>query len=213
MAGVEAKISSPNAAVVDLPRDGGIQLHEEYSKNGHQVLRRGKNHNRDHEMVRGAGLAAVHDLLQLLPGKDAGGDEGRRARSPGVDQLYKIDQNPDPGTWKYDSKGNLLSAGNSFHASYDEAGHAVNAVMDGQVWEKTDAGVTHAYTGADGTWQTQEIPGGQLSIKTYGGDNHGLYQGAEVTVEGGDGSISSLSQMLYSSPENREYLNNYWANF
>src|ERR1700733_1259129 len=67
-----------------------------------------KAHQGGDEIMPGVRVQFARDLL---PGKDGGG-HGHRAYKPnGVDSLF-ANHNPDPTTWKYDTDGHLLKAGN-----------------------------------------------------------------------------------------------------
>jgi hypothetical protein len=198
MAGVEINYEGPHAVAVDQTGGGAHHGSETYSsKDGYGAFNSNTSADRNEKTMRGVGMASAHELWPKAVEEDG----GKSFRSTGsiYEHLNRGNDNPAPETWRYDAKGNLLNAGNSFYAQYDEVGNAVTAVMDGQVWEQTHEGVTHAYTGSDGMWQSQEIPGGKLSIKTYGEGND-RYQGAEVTIATESGSVSGLSFPLYERP-------------
>jgi hypothetical protein len=124
--------------------------------------------------------------------------------SPKLGETPYDPANPSPETWKYDSKGHLLSAGNRVSAEYDAQGNLKKATIDGSTFERTGDTVSETTVGSDGkshTWKMDGIT--KFDLTTKDGDFEGKFKNVdlEALTKNGSGWLEGAS--VWESAENR----------
>jgi len=118
-------------------------------------------------------------------------------------------QNPTPDTWKHDSAGHLLQAGDQFSASYDAAGNPTKIKMGDDTYEWSGPHqVKRTFRDNEGKVQSKTIDGvSSMSVSEYKGNLKGDYAGAEVSLRGA-GGVSELHMLkIYESVSHQKYIN------
>jgi hypothetical protein len=118
--------------------------------------------------------------------------------------------NPSPSSWQYDSAGHLLSAGNRFKATYDNAGKVATAELDGETWAKNSEGkIVNTYTGVNDGKMHKRIMEGEITAAPYHNQPGADFAGINVTAGTTDGHTSK-STLIYETPQHQKAAAEFW---
>jgi hypothetical protein len=127
------------------------------------------------------------------------------------DAFAEFYHNPPPAAWQYDSRGNLLEAGDRVKATYDQNGQLQKAQIDGNTYEKVGDSVVETYLGNDGKPHTYTIQGiGDFRLSTVDGNFHGAYKSVDLEAKTANGGGIAEIAKIWESPAHSAFVADFW---
>jgi hypothetical protein len=148
--------------------------------------------------------ATTHSAGQRDAEKDS--KSVKDAASLGLPDTTIVDpKNPSPDSWKYDSKGHLLYAGDRVSAKYDAHGDLQKAKIDGETWERKGNDVQLTFKDRDGVTQTDVMHNvTKFDLTTEDLNSDGKFKDAKVDVQYGRAQESGSANVIWQSEEHQD---------